>query len=111
MDDGVLSYIALANIAHRFHRGSPILMGKTLNIATRIMGCIGTYTDCPELMDFGKERHKNLYGRGENLTLKKVIVTIKDGKAETIKGKKIEIKADSICVYMVTQKQSISQRR
>lgn len=54
MDEAVMPYIDLANIACGFHAGDPLVIQNTLRLAKRHGVRIGAHPSYPDLMGFGR---------------------------------------------------------
>lgn len=53
-DDEILSYVTSANIACGWHAGDPLVMGRTVELASRAGAGIGAHPGFPDLLGFGR---------------------------------------------------------
>lgn len=58
MDAEVLRYITSANVACGFHAGDPIVMQKTVKLASERGTAVGAHPGYPDLMGFGRRNMK-----------------------------------------------------
>ena len=58
MDAEVLHYITSANVACGFHAGDPIVMQKTVKLASERGTAVGAHPGYPDLMGFGRRNMK-----------------------------------------------------
>ncbi|MFU8768823.1 MAG: LamB/YcsF family protein [Desulfotignum sp.] len=54
MDDAVMAHITSANIACGFHAGDPLVMDRTVKLATQQKVGIGAHPGYPDLLGFGR---------------------------------------------------------
>lgn len=58
MDAEVLRYITSANVACGFHAGDPVVMQKTVSLASERGTAVGAHPGYPDLMGFGRRNMK-----------------------------------------------------
>jgi UPF0271 protein len=54
LDEAVIPLISSANIACGFHAGDPLVMAKTVSLASECGVGIGAHPGLPDLMGFGR---------------------------------------------------------
>ena len=103
LDDEVIPFISSANIACGFHAADPIVMDRTVSLAkeTGLLAASEVfadraYNDDGSLVDRSKP---GAVITDEDLAIERVIEIVKNGTVSSITGKKITVKADSVCLH------------
>lgn len=68
-DESIIAYISSANIACGFHAGDPMVMARTVELATRHHAAVGAHPSYPDIMGFGRRNLQTFPGEIKNYVL------------------------------------------